>query len=278
MAAPSDLLSQLRAADRERYLSVLFAPADTRDALAALFLFNAETARLRDLVSESLPGEIRLQWWRDVIAGERAEEAAQHPLAAPLKDAIARYGLPTPAFDNLLEARIFDLYDDPMPSRTDLEGYLGETASMLLQMAAQILNGGATPPTADAAGHAGVAYGIANLIRQMPAHRARGQVYVPADLLAAAGTDAARWLADGEDAAFDGAVAGFVALGREHLEEARIALRDVPKPLRPPFAVLGVADAVFVRAAKTGGAARSTPVAVSPIAVQWRMTRQAFGF
>ncbi|MEQ8401431.1 MAG: phytoene/squalene synthase family protein [Roseitalea porphyridii] len=273
-----DLLNKLREADRERYLSVLFAPEDKRDALATLYLFNAETARLRDIVSEPLPGEIRLQWWREVIDGDRAEEAGQHPVAAPLLETIRRYDLPVAAFDNLLEARIFDLYDDPMPSRTDLEGYLGETASALIQMACQILNGGAAPPTADAAGHAGVAYGVANLIRQMPAHRARGQVYLPADLLAAAGTDASHWLAEDDDPAFATAVSAFVALGRDHLARADRALADVPKSLRSPFAVLGVARAVFARAEKAGGRARTTPVALSPVTVQWAMTRRALGF
>jgi phytoene synthase len=276
--ASDDRLNQLREADRERYLSVLFAPEDRRAALATLFLFNAETARLRDLVSEPLPGEIRLQWWREVIGGERAEEARQNPLAAALLEMIAAQDLPPAAFDNLLQARIFDLYDDPMPSRTDLEGYLGETASMLIQMACQILNGGQTPPTADAAGHAGVAYGIATLIRQMPMHRARGQVFLPADLLAAAGTDASHWLAEGDDAAFATAISAFVALGREHLASARTALADAPKGLRAPFAVLGVADAVFAKAGKAGGAARTQPVRLSPVTVQWRMTRQALGF
>jgi phytoene synthase len=273
-----DLLNQLREADRERYLSVLFAPDDRRAALATLFLFNAETARLRDLVSEPLPGEIRLQWWRDVIAGDRTEEAQQNPLADALLDVIAAHDLPAAAFDNLLEARIFDLYDDPMPSRTDLEGYLGETASMLIQMACQILNGGQTPPTADAAGHAGVAYGIATLIRQMPQHRARGQMFLPADLLAAAGTDAGHWLAEGDDQAFATAISAFVALGREHLAKARTALTEVPKGLRAPFAVLGVAGAVLAKADKVGAGARTEPVRLSPVTVQWRMTRQALGF
>ncbi|QBK30643.1 phytoene/squalene synthase family protein [Roseitalea porphyridii] len=273
-----DLLNQLREADRERYLSVLFAPEGHRAALAALFLFNAETARLRDIVSEPLPGEIRLQWWREVIDGDRADEAGQHPLAAPLLETINRYDLPATALDNLLEARIFDLYDDPMPSRTDLEGYLGETASALIQMACQILDGGAAPPTADAAGHAGVAYGIANLIRQMPVHRARGQVYLPADLLAAAGTDSGGWLAEADDPAHGRAVSAFIALGRDHLARADRALAEVPKPLRSPFAVLGVARAVFARADKAGGRSRTTPVALSPVTVQWAMTRRAFGF
>lgn len=269
------MLTQLREADRERYLSVLFAPQTRRDALAALYLFNAETARLRDLVSEPLPGEIRLQWWRDVIAGERREEAAAHPLAAPLMDVIGRYDLPRAAFDNLLQARIFDLYDDPMPSRADLEGYLGETASMLIQMACQVLGDGETPPTADAAGHAGVAYGIANLIRQLPVHRSRGQVYLPGDLLAATGVDARAFLGDRDDDRFAPAVAAFVALGREHLGKAGQALDGAPKSLRSPFSVLAVADAVLTKADKAGAGARVTPVSLSPLAVQWRMTRFA---
>ncbi len=273
--SPEPLLPQLRAADRERYVSVLFAPAPAREALAALYLFNAETARLRDLVSEPLPGEIRLQWWREVIAGDRTEEAAAHAIAAPLLDVIARHDLPVAAFDNLLEARIFDLYADPMPSRTDLEGHLGETVSMLMQMAGQVLNGGASPPTADAAGHAGVAYGIANLLRQMPVHRARGQCYLPADLLAASGADAERWLSDEEDIAFAPAIAAFIALGRDHAAKARAALRAVPKALKSPFSVLAVAEAVLARANRVGAAARSTPVAISPITVQWRMMRFA---
>lgn len=60
-------------ADRDRYLSVLYAPEDKRGALATLYAFNAEIARIRDLVHEPLPGEVRLQWWRDLINGEARE-------------------------------------------------------------------------------------------------------------------------------------------------------------------------------------------------------------
>ena len=40
----------------------------------------------------------------------------------------------------MLDARIFDLYDDPMPSTQRLEGYCGETASALIQLAAMVLD------------------------------------------------------------------------------------------------------------------------------------------
>ncbi|MFZ2100637.1 MAG: squalene/phytoene synthase family protein, partial [Oricola sp.] len=151
-------LDLLREGDRERYLTVLYAPEEKRAALAALYAFNLETARIRDLVSEPLPGEIRLQWWREVVSGEREGEGRAHPVVAALLHAADEYRLPRIALANLTEARIFDLYDDPMTDRVALEGYLGETVSALFQMSAMILDGQAGASAASAAGHAGVAY------------------------------------------------------------------------------------------------------------------------
>ena len=65
----------VRTADRDRFLSSLFAPAEHRAALHALYAFNVEVARVREVAREPLPGEIRLQWWSEVVNGERAEEA-----------------------------------------------------------------------------------------------------------------------------------------------------------------------------------------------------------
>ena len=111
-----------------------------------------------------------------------------HPLAEALLAAIGRHNLPKKPFDDYLEARIFDLYDDPMPGRAELEGYCGETASALIQLAALVLDAAGRAGRAEAAGHAGCAQAITGLIRLIPMHRARGQCYVPRDMLAAAGT------------------------------------------------------------------------------------------
>ena len=102
--------------------------------------------------------------------------------------AIGRHTSPQQAFDDYLEARIFDLYDDPMPGRADLEGYCGETASALIQLAALVLDADAASAAAEAGRHAGCAQAITGLLRLLPLHRARGQCYVPRDMLAAAGT------------------------------------------------------------------------------------------
>lgn len=68
----AQILADLRDTDRDRYLACLLAPADKQRPLAALYAFNAEIAQIRDLVHEPIPGEIRMQWWRDLIGNEAA--------------------------------------------------------------------------------------------------------------------------------------------------------------------------------------------------------------
>ena len=130
----------VREADRDRYLATLFAPAEHRDALFALYAFNVEIARVRELAREPLPGEIRLQWWREVLSGERAGEAAAHPVAAALRETLARYGFVATPLLELIDERIFDLYDEPMATVGDLELYGIRTQSPVFAMAAGILS------------------------------------------------------------------------------------------------------------------------------------------
>src|SRR5204862_302936 len=123
---------------KDRFLGALFAPAGTRGALFALYAFNVEIASVRERAREPMPGEIRLQWWRDVLNGERGGEAAANPIAAALTDTIARFALPTHRLIDLIEAHAFDLYDDPMPTFEALDGYLHHTAATIFDLAARI--------------------------------------------------------------------------------------------------------------------------------------------
>jgi phytoene synthase len=160
-------------ADKDRFLSCLFAPRDARPHLFALYAFNVEIARVRETVSEPQIGLVRQQWWLDTIDGIYVGQTADHPVAQALALAITKVDLPKHALRNLIIAREFDLYDDPMPTLADLEGYLGETSSSLIQMAGLILGKGA----AEAAGLAGVAFGLAGVLRL------RQPRYLPRDMV-----------------------------------------------------------------------------------------------
>src|SRR5271154_1431671 len=104
----------VRKADRERFLASLFAPAEHRDALAALYAFNIEVARVREVARDALPGEIRLQWWSDVLNGERGGEASANPVATALLATIERHCLAVNRLIASVAARAFYLYAEPM--------------------------------------------------------------------------------------------------------------------------------------------------------------------
>ncbi|MFZ5731833.1 MAG: phytoene/squalene synthase family protein [Pseudomonadota bacterium] len=172
----------VRERDFERYALTLFVAPAHRRALLALFAFNAEVSRVRDMVSQPLPGEIRLQWWADALAGKEHGEAGGNPIAAELLRAIEACGLPRGMLDHSIEAHRFDLYDDPMPSLRHLEAYADKTDGTVLTLGARVL--GATSAQAEAlARDAGVALGIMRAIDLLPLHASRRQLYLPIDLV-----------------------------------------------------------------------------------------------
>src|SRR5215218_8756943 len=109
----------VREGDKDRFLATLFAPQKYRRALHALYAFNLEIAKVRETAHEPMPGEIRLQWWRDVLGGAGRGEVSAHPVASALRETIVRYSLPPKMLEDLIDARTFDLYDDPMASLAD---------------------------------------------------------------------------------------------------------------------------------------------------------------
>lgn len=268
----------VREEDRQRYAARLFLPRPARDAALALDAFRLETLKIPFLTSEPGPGEIRLQWWREVIEGSRGAEAAAHPVAMALCAVIVGHKLPVPAFGRYLEGAAFDLYHDPVPDRAALEGLIGETESFLFQMEALTagLDQGST--LADACGHGGMAVGIARLLRLLPWHTSRQQVRLPLDLLAEYGLDEAGFLnAQGEaqGAAKDEAVAGFARLGLEHAEKARGAIRQLQKAGRAVFLPITEAELVLRAVERSSKEAITQSASVSPLKAQWVLWRAA---
>ncbi|CAH1660512.1 Phytoene synthase [Hyphomicrobiales bacterium] len=226
----------IREGDADRFLAGLFIPADKRRYCFALYAFSHEIARVRELVHSPLPGELRYQWWRDALSDEEARgDVAAHPVAAALLATIARFRLPRQALLDLIDARIFDLYDDPMATIGDLEGYSGETSSALLRLASLILADGDDAGAADAAGHLGVAQAVTGLLRALPWHLRRGQVYVPADILAEAGISASGLLAGERTPALAKVVAAMRGLAQRHYRAGLDGLAQVPARVRSVY-------------------------------------------
>jgi 15-cis-phytoene synthase len=227
----------VRTADRDSFIASLFAPAERRGALHALLAFGAELARVREVVHTALPGEIRMQWWTDVINGERDGEANANPVAQALLATIERHGLPREILLDLIEARRFDLYEDPMPTLDDLETYLRRTSSSLLALASLVLSG----EQGDAVcGPAGIALGLTQILRGFPVHVARRQLYLPSEMLEQHRVHLHDVFAGRSSAGLAAVFAELRAATRRHLATAGHELKKLPQDAMPAVLPLAV--------------------------------------
>jgi NADH dehydrogenase [ubiquinone] 1 alpha subcomplex assembly factor 6 len=177
----------VRKHDPDRFLLSLFVKPERREALWALYAFNYEIARTRDVVTETRLGLIRLQWWRDALAAVyEGKPTLKHQVLEPLAAAIDAYKLPRELFDNLLYAREFDLEDRTPATLDGIANYADFTSTPLVKLV--LLAAGETAGD-DAAKAAGTAYALTGLLRATSVHLCQRRCYLPEDLLHKAGTD-----------------------------------------------------------------------------------------
>jgi 15-cis-phytoene synthase len=256
----------VRTADRDRFLATLFAPAECRDALNALYAFDIEIARVPDLAREAIPGEIRLQWWREVLQGERSGEASASPVAAALQSAIERCRLAADGLLTLVEAHRFDLYNEPMATVDDLERYTANTSSVLVAIAAQILGIDAV----DAARPAGIAQGIARALESFPRHAAQRKLYLPVELLTRHSVGPHEVFSGHSSAGLNAAAADLRGIARGHLEAAAKALATLSREAWPAFLAIAPVRRSLDRWERCDAFA---PAALSPWRRQWLIWR-----
>jgi phytoene synthase len=231
----------VRRADRDRYLATLFAPAQHRDALFALYAFNIEISRVRDLAREPMPGEIRLQWWREVLSGERQGEGEANPVSAALLAALKTYGFVATPLLELIDAHTFDLYGEPMGTVDALELYGIRTQAPLFAMAAGILNQGGVLPE-NFSLDASIAMAVFKALVDLPKHASRRQLYLPLDSVELHGVALEDIFAGQASDAVRAALAEMRVLARVHLAKASETLRSAPPQILPallPLALVG---------------------------------------
>jgi phytoene synthase len=276
MSAEADYCNELvRSVDKDRYLAALFAPEDKRPHLMALYAFNAEIIKARDAVSEAAMGEIRTQWWLDTLDGVYAGEKQDHPVAIALGRAIEVGDLPKHALRNLVTAHIFDFYADPMPTLADLEGYLGETSSALIQMAALILGREEALANAEVSGLAGVAYGLAYMLRSLPMQRAYQQCFIPAEMLTARQASAADVIAGSNETAVGIVLAELREGARARLAQARRWAWTIKPQIMPAFLHVSLTDAYLDGIAKNSDTILHKGVTVAQWRKQWTLWKAA---
>jgi 15-cis-phytoene synthase len=261
----------VRTHDFARYASTLFLPAAPRRALLALYAFNVEISRVHEQVSQPLPGEMRLQWWTDMLAGAGHGGIEGNPIAAELLLAIESTRLPVERLSRLIDAHQFDLYNDPMPTMDALEGYIDETSSVLFSLAAWVA-GGQSAEIEHLARHAGLAQGTAQVIATLPRDASRRQLFVPAQLLTQHGLGIEEVFAGKQTPKLRAALDQLTGEARGHLTRALTLLTSVPPQVRPVFLTLALVRRDLERVSRVDNDP-FVPYVESRLATLWTLWR-----
>lgn len=248
----SHAASEVRRHDRERFACVLFAPPGEREDLLALYAFNLELARVREMIREPMAGMIRLQWWRDTIGGmfEGRSVPPAHPVAAPLAEAVARRRLALEPFERLIEARRRDLDDEPPADMAAMAAYAEATSVPLARIGAAIL--GLGEGATAAAERVAVAWSLVGLLRALPHHASQGRVMLPHDRLKRAGVGLGEVLAGKSPPGLAGVAAEVAALAHGLLDQARSHRDDATRAALPLLLPAAIAEGHLRRLRRTG--------------------------
>lgn len=265
----------MRRHDRDRFQTALFAPARERDGLFALYAFNYEIARVREIVTEPMLGQIRLQWWREAIAAAFAgEPPRRHEIVQPLTGAIREFGLRRELFERLIDAREDDLKTEPPATMAALEAYADGTAAPLVLLALEVF--GVRSVAAQEAGKAaGIGYALAGLARAMPFHAASGRSYIPGDLAMRCALEPADYRARRTTEGLRAAMREIAAAARGHLDAAHRNRGAVPRAAVPALLPVIVAARFLRRLERAGYDPFDRRLAVPDPLQSWRLAAAA---
>lgn len=176
-------LNQLKRFDHDRYLAVLLAPTEDREALAAYFAFDAEMMRIPTTVSEPMLADIRFQWWRETLEAMSPSQDPGHEIAAALSNSFFDRGLAPRDLLTLIDLRARDLAEEPFHTMEDLVRYHNEIAHHQVSLFADIAGKSRDGQMRTLLTQHLTTYGIVNQLRRLPHDVASSQLCLPLDVL-----------------------------------------------------------------------------------------------
>ncbi len=245
--------AEVHRSDRDRFLMTLFAPSEHREALFALYAFNIEISKTREVVSEAMLGAIRLQWWRDSVGTLYSDVPhRKHAVIEALEPFVVAHQLSRSHFDRLIDGRLIDLEEVPHQTLASLIDYADATSGALVRLSMEVLGGTKPDAAIEVAHKVGVAWALGGIMRALPSLLQRGRDVLPEELLARHCVDRRSMLDLKPSEELNAAIGELVATAREHLQDARELRLEIPKSLVPAFLPAVLADSYLNRLERAG--------------------------
>lgn len=171
-------LALAQESDPDRFFCAMFLPEPARAAAFTLIAFNNEISRalapaVSSEIAGSLAGYVRLQWWRDIVAGSRFPHEVATPLGLILDEGLVSQATLLRMID-AREAELAGLLDDAAWTESLLNG------AGALQRAFGEIAGIDDLKLLEGLQICGAAYGTGSLLRHLPAILRSGRHPLPA--------------------------------------------------------------------------------------------------
>jgi len=267
-----------RAESRDQWLSALYATPGARDALIALAAFDHEIRHALRRARDPNLAAMRLAWWREIVAGERQEEAAGNPVALALSAAIDAYALPRALFVAMLDARLQEIAPQDDFNLAAFRAFADESEGARLKLASLIAAGGVDLDEAHAHAPAGMAMAATRMLKGLPFKAGSAPTLIPADVAARSGASAADFEARRASAGVIAACAEMRGLARDELAEAERRLKGLSPAILPAFVPLATLRLDLDRLNRNAARPFDPPPEVSPLRRQWAVWRWAARF
>ncbi len=264
----------VRQRDLDRFWSALFAPAAERAGLLALYALNAELDHISASIAEPMASQIRLQWWRDAIELAAPGARTGNPFADALAAAILRHDLPKDRLIGMIEARVPGMFGDAPEDIKALKKLLQETQGAVFELAAAIL-GDRSETAKAAAGHAGIAYGLTDMLLKLPFQASRQKLLLPPSYLESRGVDLAAVHRGETTPPFGAALADLRGAAARALQQFRSDAAWLDKAAWPAFLPLTLVKPYLKAMTAPDYDPLQTPVSLSPLRRFWRIWRAA---
>lgn len=171
------------------YLATLLLPKAKRPHVHALYGFARYADEIVDDLSSTLSiaeKSILLKSWGEGVLNDIKRGTSDDHVGRALVDTVTRFNIPIQHFEAFLHSMEMDLSITRYQSYEDLLEYVYGSAAVIGLQMVPIL--GATDQSAyEAAEKLGIAFQLANFIRDVSEDLDRGRVYLPQDELAEAG-------------------------------------------------------------------------------------------
>lgn len=175
---------------RTYHLATLLLPAVKRPFIQALYGFARYADEIVDDVGATTAPERadRLARWSEKFLVDLDRGVSADPVTAAVIDTAVRWQLPRAHFEAFLDSMRMDLTVSSYETYDDLLTYVYGSAAVIGLLTLPVLE----PTTPAAAPHArdlGIAFQLANFVRDVGEDLDRGRVYLPLDELARFGVD-----------------------------------------------------------------------------------------